>query len=135
MEDRFKQVRTGQLKMVLKSMMYSKLLRILKKTNIESGCLEERLGGIADWLLAVVLCFRSGCYFSPNYLCRIRIHGPGYLSKTLLKEGLAQSAVQYLNKKISPELQKYVPRERVISRIYINKLLTQKPAVFKKEFV
>ncbi len=105
-----------------------------RATIIESGCLEERLGGIADWLLAVVLCFRSGCYFSPNYLCRIRIHGPGYLSKTLLKEGLAQSAVQYLNKKISPELQKYVPRERVISRIYINKLLTQKPAVFKKEF-
>ena len=60
------------------------------------GGLSQELGGLADWLMAVVICLRKGAIFLPEYLGYVRRHGSGYLSNTLTDEDIGRRAWQYL---------------------------------------
>ena len=69
---------------------------------MEHGGLSPSLGGLSDWLLAVILGVKSGVMFVPEVLGTVRLHANTYLGSTLQNESsIASTTENYLRDQIA----------------------------------
>ena len=73
-----------------------------RKQVMEHGGLSPSLGGLSDWLLAVILGVKSGVMFVPEVLGTVRLHANTYLGSTLQNESsIASTTENYLRDQIA----------------------------------